>query len=483
MSGRTGTAVKAVLAGVMMGLAAGGAAGAAGVAARPNILLILSDDHSAPYLGCYGYKGLPTPNLDRFAAEGMRFTNAFTAAPQCVQSRVSLLTGRSPAAARVGRFSSALPADVPSLIDLLRAEGYYTGVCRRQFHLDGWGRPGGLIWKMLQEMGMQTFKNGRVDYYDYNSPQGQTAAKMNDFLGRVPGGKPFFLWVNFNDPHHPWDPSAQRPALKPGDMTAPGYLPDLPGVRSDLAAYCGEIARMDEEFQRVMDILAQRGLAENTIVVFMGDNGMAFPHGKGSLYDPGLHVPLMVRWPGAVQAGTTAEELISGEDLTPTLLEAAGLTAPKEMSGVSFAKLLRGEAFTGRRCVFAMRGPHGDAVFEETTPSSGYDLGRCVRTRRYKLIINYTPWQRYEPTDSAKEAGWVEMTEAHRAGKLGADFEKAYFTCPRPIVELYDLEKDPWELHNRAGQAEYAQAERELKMELQRKMMLDYDFLPLPLAQ
>src|SRR4029079_10715125 len=128
-------------------------------------------------------------------------------------------------------------------------------------------------------------------------------------------------------------------------ITVPSYLPDIPEVRKDLARYYDEIAAADEEFQWIMDILERRGLAKNTAVFFLGDNGYAFPHGKGSLHDPGLNTPLLVRWPGQVKAGSHCIELISGEDITPTLLEAAGASVPKEMTGQSFAKLLGGEKF------------------------------------------------------------------------------------------------------------------------------------------
>jgi N-sulfoglucosamine sulfohydrolase len=470
---------SAVAAGVLLGLSS---TTSAEPGSRPNLLFILSDDQSVPHLGCYGEKGIKTPNVDRFASQGMCFDKQFCGAPQCVPSRATFMTGRSPVAVRITRFSSPLPADVPALPDLLRAGGYFTGICRRGFHLDG---PGGLgpvtggVFERHPEL--RTFAK-RVDFLEQDSKREQTVPVVNQFLDKVPVGKPFFLWISFNDPHHPWDRNAIAEPHDPAKITVPPYLPDIPEMRKDLARYYDEIARMDEEFQGVMDILAKRGLAANTLVMFLGDNGYAFPHGKGSLYDPGLNTPLLARWPGRIKAGTRSSELISGEDVAPTMLEAAGVPEPKEMSGRSFLKLLLGERFEGRQYIFAERGPHGQSTYTLNTKANSFDQSRCVRSKRFKLIYNCTPHQIYAPVDSGGDSYWRRMVALHEEGKLAAGFERAYFTNPRPVYELYDLEKDPGELNNLAGRTEHRKVERELKAALQEKMILDYDYLPLPIA-
>lgn len=445
---------------------------------QPNILFILSDDHSAPFLGPYGAKYLSTPNLDRFASEDIRFDRAFTASPQCVPSRTGIMTGRSPIAARMGRFSLPLPEDVITLPEVLRKLGYFTGVCGRYFHLDGVIKPNSVTEQIYDKHGLRTWAK-RIDYKDV-SPQTQTAEKFQDFLSKVPSGKPWFFWINYSDPHHPWDKNAGT--VDPGKIDLPPHLPDLPGVRDDLARYCGEVERLDKYFADDLDVLRKAGAEQNTIVIFMGDNGMAFPHGKGSLYDPGLNVPLIVRWPGKAKPGNT-DALISGEDLAPTLIEAAGGVPPKEMSGKSFLPLLTGRPHEKRKYVFAARVHHGNGAFTAQTKANQFDLSRCVRSDRWKVIYNCTPQMEYWPVDSANDAGWQQILAAHQEGKLKPEHERAYFSKPRPVLELYDLQKDPSELENLAERPELGDTLREHLIALQEKMIVDRDYLPAPLGE
>ncbi len=446
---------------------------------KPNIVFVLSDDHSYPFLHCYGRAEMKTPNLDRFAAEGMMFRRMFTGAPQCVPSRATIMTGRSPVACRITRFSSPLPRDEITFPELLRQQAdYFVGVLGRSYHLDGSGRGPEISDKVFEEKGLRTFKE-RFDFVD-SSNQASVPDRMAMFFDQRPKEKPFFLWVNFSDPHHPWDTGEHPP--DPKALSVPGFLPDLPGVRSDLSRYEGEIEHADKDFQTVLDIVKNRAGLENTLVLFMGDNGMAFPSGKGALHDPGLNVPFLAWWPGVIKPGGDSSALLSGEDIAPTCLDAAGLKVPERISGVSFLPLLRGESFPAeRKYVFAERGPHGGATFNERTTASAMDYSRCVRSARYKLIFNVTPNLRYTPVDSGGDPGWREMTAEHEKGNLPTEFETLYFTSPRPVYELYDLDEDPNELINRYGQKGFEAVTLELKEALQRKMILDFDYLPLPI--
>lgn len=460
-------------------LAAFALCGSAAAQEKPNILLLLSDDHSYPFVSCYGDTNVRTPTLDKLAAEGMKFHRYFTAAPQCVPARAALLTGRSPVAARNTRFTAPLSREEVTFPELLREKaGYYTGVCGRNFHLDGPGsRSGEGIGALIEKHHLKTFTD-RVDFLN-TCPDNEVAAKVTEFLEKRPPGKPFFMWANFSDPHHVWNAPAEfRP--NPASVKLPAHWPDLPGVREQVADYCAEVNRVDRTIAGVLDVLKERGLLDKTLVIFTGDNGAALPHGKGSLYDPGSNVPLIVRWPGVIKPGGDSRTLLSGEDIGPTLLAAAGLEKHARMTGVNFLPLLKGETYKPRKHIFVERGPHGSAPVTVSMTNAGYDLSRAVRSERYKFIYNCTPWIPYGPVDSAGGAAWTEIKAANLAGQLDAGLRVTYFTTPRPVYELYDLQADPSELSNLSGKAEVASVEKELREALAEKMLLDFDYLPLP---
>jgi arylsulfatase A-like enzyme len=446
--------------------------------AKPNIVFVLSDDQSYPFLHCLGMTEMKTPNLDRFAAEGIKFHRMFTTAPQCVPSRASIMSGRSPVACRITRFSSPLPREIMTFPELLKKDaGYFVGVLGRTYHLDGSGNGPEVSERVFEEHKLRTFKE-RFDYVDASN-QAAVPARMKEFFDQRPKQQPYFLWVNFNDPHHPWDTGKNPP--DPATVHVPGFLPDLPGVRADLAAYEGEIEHADGDFQAVLNIIKDRAGLENTLILFMGDNGMAFPSGKGCLHDPGLIVPLLAWWPGVIKPGTESRALLSGEDIAPTCLEVAGLPVPSYISGASFLPALLGKLYDGHKFIFGERGPHGAATFDEHTTSNGVDYSRCVRSAKHKLIYNVTPNIVYAPVDSMGNPSWKEMVRAHQAGKLATAFETLYFTSPRPVYELYDLEADPNELCNLANDSTMSGTLRELKEALQEKMIVDFDYLPLPI--
>lgn len=447
---------------------------------RPNILLLLSDDHSYPFVSTFGDTNVSTPNLDRLASEGFKGRRFFTACPQCVPSRAALMTGLSPVAARMTRFTSPLPKDQITFPEILKLEAaYHIGVCGRSYHLDGSGAQNNpVLERVLSENGLRTFQ-GRMDFVQ-NGPDREVPGIVSKFLDERPQDRPFFLWANFSDPHHVWDaPEKYRP--NPAALKVPLHLPDFPGVREQLADYCAEVNRLDESVGNVLKEFEKRSLLDNTIIVFIGDNGAALPHGKGSLYDPGSNVPFIAKGPG-IQPGGDSSNLLSGEDIGPTLLEAAGVSTSDKMTGQSFWGLLTGKPYQSRSHLFVERGPHGSAPVAVDMSSGGYDLGRAVRSDRYKLIYNCTPWIPYSPVDSAGGAAWTQMKQAKEEGTLDASLVGTYFTSPRPVYELYDLTEDPAELKNLAGTKELADVEDDLRAALIEKMVLDCDYLPLPAA-
>jgi arylsulfatase A-like enzyme len=418
---------------------------AADTASRPNILLVLSDDHSVPHVGCYGNSDIRTPNLDRFAAEGLRFDRAYVACPQCVPSRAAIFTGRSPIAIGMTRFSATLPAEIKIFPEILRGEGYYAGVAGRTYHMDG-SRQSPESERVLEKYHLRTFPQ-RLDFVKTGG-RAQMLAQFRAFLDAVPAGKPFVLQLCSNDPHRPLDRNAVPQPHDPAKLKLPVHYPDTPLVRDDFARYYDEIARFDSDFGQVLSELSKR------------------------------HVPLVARWPGKVKPRTNTSVLISGEDLAPTFLEAAGVAVPRDMTGKGFLRLLKGESFEGRQYVFSERGAHGGGL---PTNSAAFDLGRCVITKKHKLIYNAL-WQiPYAPVDFAGDPMWKELQQMNKDGKLSPELAKMYFSPTRPMFELYDLESDPAELNNLAGKNEFAKLERGLKAELLEWMVRERDFVPLPI--
>ncbi len=451
-------------------------------AQEPNVLLVLSDDHSVPHLGCYGSSNCKrfniTPNLDAFAAEGMRFNRAYTSAPQCAPSRISIFAGRSPVGLGVTRFAQPPRGDVRFFTDVLRENGYWAGLDGRHQHLDGRAIEAAHIDEVLKAEGMQSLQS-RFDHFVRRAgtkganlekvPERVTAA-----LDTVPRDKPFFLYFGFNQPHRGWGDDHE--GIDPERLDLPADWPDLPEVRVDYARYLAELRDLDHGFGLIMKLLEQRGIADNTIVIFMGDNGEALLRGKGTLHDRGTHVPLLIRWPGKIQPGSTSDALVSGIDLSATILAAAGLEAPPEMDGVSFLPELLGEAFEGREHIFAERGWHWGPI----TRTDGLDLSRSVTTRRYRYIYNALSGRSYTPVDMPKKEAWLAVQAAHGNGKLSALHDRLYFQNPRPMFELYDLETDPLEINNQAGQPAHEQLEQQLRIELEKWMVREHDYLPLP---
>ena len=452
-------------------------------ATEPNILLIVSDDHSVPHVGAYGDANCKlnqiTPNLDAFAAEGMRFTRAYTAAPQCAPSRMALLTGRSPVGLASTRFGQPPNAQIPFFTDLLRKSGYWVGLDGRNHHLDGKNSELPHVDAEMQAQGIRgPLFEGRFDRVMKNSTKGAALEKVPALLGaaldEVTDGKPFFLYFGFNQPHRNW--GEDHEGIDPEKLTLPPDWPDLPEVRLDYARYLADVRDLDRGFGMAMKLLKDRGLDENTIVIFMGDNGESLLRGKGTLYRRGLNVPLIIRWPDHVKPGSTSDVLVSGEDLAPTILAAAGIEPAKGMTGISFLPVLLGQPFEGRDHLFAERGWHAGPI----TRTDGFDLSRSVVTRRYNFIYNALPDRAYWPVDmDEKNIAWEAVGKAHEAGTLPKDQDARYFSKPRPTFELYDLEVDPFELNNLAGQDSVKIVEEELRKKMDRWMVREGDSLPL----
>ena len=451
--------------------------------APPNVLLILSDDHSVPHVGCYDDENTRqfniTPNLQAFAEQGMRFDRAYTSAPQCAPSRISIFAGRSPVDLGVTRFAQPPDSDVIFFTDVLREHGYWVGLDGRHQHLDGRIRESTHIDTVLRNSGMQNLES-RFDHFVRSaSTKGdnlsQVANRVSAALGKVPKNTPFFLYFGFSQPHRKFSESHQ--GIVPSQLKLPMDWPDLPEVRADYARYLASVRELDQGFGAIIKLLHSRGLEESTLVIFMGDNGEALLRGKGTLFDRGTHVPLLVRWPGRIQAGSHSSALVCGTDIGSTILNACGIQVPDSMTGISFLPQLLGEQTAKiREYVFAERGWHWGPI----TRTDGLDFSRSITSKRYRYIYNALPNRSYTPVDMPTKDAWHAIQSAHASNTLSSLHERLYFQNPRPVVELYDLKNDPLEIHNLAGNHKLKDTEKTLRHALESWMVQEHDFLPLP---
>jgi arylsulfatase A-like enzyme len=411
--------------------------------------VLIADDWGYPHAGAYGDKVVKTPTFDRIAREGVLFRNAFVAAPSCTPSRASLLTGRAVHQLEEGgNLWGFLPTKFPAYPDLVEAAGYTVGFTRK-----GWG-PGNFA------------AGGRT-----RNPAGNQVASFAEFYKQAPKDKPFCFWFGSNDPHRPYEEgSGAKSGMKPTDVRVPGFLPDTPVTRSDILDYYFEIERVDREAGEILATLEAAGQLENTIVVFTGDNGMPFPRAKATLYDGGTRVPLAIRFPPRAKAGLAVDDFVVLTDLAPTLLEAAGLTVPREMTGRTLMPLLAGQHPAGRDRAFLERERHAQVRRGDL----GYPA-RAMRTRDFLYIRNFHPdrWPAGDPEMYVSVGPFGDIdggpTKDLLLQKRDDPAIARYFklaTDKRPSEELYDLRKDPQQLINVADKAEYSRTKATMQQAL-----------------
>jgi N-sulfoglucosamine sulfohydrolase len=422
---------------------------------RPNILYCLADDWSWPHAGVYGDRVIRTPTFDRVAREGIRFNYCFSAAPSCTPSRAAMLTGQYPHRLEEGScLWGFLPKKFSVYPDLLEKAGYAVGCTRK-----GWG-PG-------------DFRAGGFT----RNPAGPTFKDFAAFLKTVPDGKPFCFWFGSTDPHRPYEAgSGAGIGLKTNHVAVPPFWPDNAVSRNDVLDYYWKAERFDREVGELLDLLAKSGKLSNTLVIMTGDNGWPFPRCKANLYDGGTRQPLAVRWPAQVKAGQACDDFINLVDLAPTCLEAAGLKPLPEMTGRSFLGLLTGAEKPGsRNAVFPERERHANV----RAGDAGYPV-RAIRTREFLYLRNLRPdrWPAGDPQaykDPKRAFGDCDDGPTknyildHRSEPEMQQFFQLCFG-KRPAEELYDLSKDPHQINNVAGQAEYAAAQKQLRAQLDQWM-------------
>lgn len=433
------------------------------MASRPNILYVIMED-SGPHFGCYGEPLVQTPNVDQFAQQGVRFSNMFCTAPVCSPSRSALMTGCYQTYTGChnhrtwGWNKKQLPVPAAHLSDWFRAAGYYT--CNLQ---PSKAKAKGARAKLNGAAG-----SGKVDLnFVITGADAATPFDGNDWADRKPG-QPFFAHITIMETHkgEGWKVAREQPKselVDPEKLKLPPYYPDHPVARDEYANYLDAVHLVDGYVGQLLARLEKDGLAKNTIVVLSSDHGPLF-RGKQFLYDNGLRIPLLVRFPDGRRAGTVDDRLAHGVDLAPTLLALAGVTPP--------AGAMHG------RDLFAPGAPRPTHVFAaRDRMDTAVDRMRAVRTERFKYIRNYLPAVPYMQHNAYKENGyptWNLVKQLTKAGTITPPEAALFAAATKPIEELYDLAADPHEVKNIAGVPAHAATLKQLRS-LVDGFVKDYD--------
>lgn len=410
---------------------------------RPNIVLITADDMNYNSPGCYG-STIPgiTPNIDRLAEEGMRFSHAHVNIAVCQPCRQSLLTGRY-AFRHGGEGFNPIWLEVPTLSEQLRAAGYWNGILGKEKHL----KPDSKFC-MDYVRGEKALASGMGIGRD---PAKYKAFAREFFNQACARGKSFFLMANAHDPHRPFAGSKNekkswgkdlpevRRWITEKEVIVPGFLPDIPDVRKEIAQYYTSVYRCDEVVGSILEALDESGCRENTLVMFLSDNGMSFPFAKANCYLNSTKTPWIVRWPGKIQAGSVNhKDFISGIDFMPTVLKIVDLPQIDGMDGRSFVPLLQGKSQPGRDSVFT--------EFHQTSAKNRYPM-RCVQTVQFGYIFNFWPDGQTKMTmDSTSGLSFKAMQKAALKNKeIESRVRLFSYRIPE---EFYKLDSDPDALEN-----------------------------------
>lgn len=412
---------------------------------RPNIIWLMAEDMSLD-LECYGMEAVKTPHLNKLAEEGMRFTNCFTTAPICSPSRSAMMTGvhQLKINAHHHRSNRDLPLPEPfkPFTYWLREAGYTCVL----------GSP------LVMGKGRKTdcnFKHTALGPWD-----GKDHFGLFDRYDELPGGdQPFFAQVQLSVTHRGdwWDDVRAKSShpVDPASVQLPPYIADDSVTRLDWAKYLDQVEYMDHEVGLIINDLKKKGLYDNTVIIFMGDNGRCNIRGKGYLHDSGVHVPLIVHWPAGIAGGQVRDEIISATDITAAILDLAGAEIPSYMTGRSFM-----EKDFQRDYVFSSRD-----LWDEIM-----DKSRSISSSRYKYIRNdmpFVPWDAHLAYMEFYRPALHIMRKLYLKGQLN-EHEKLFFAKEKPAEELYDLVNDPYELENLAGKQQYGTVLREMRAGLEK---------------
>lgn len=406
---------------------------------RPNIVVIVADDLLSTELGCYGGQNIKTPNIDRLAAEGVQFSRCFASEAMSVPIRASMYTGLYPA--HHGSFQNHKPTfeGTKTVNEYMPEEGYRVG-------RTGKTHPGPKSVYLFDEIPGFT-----VNCVAKKAPY--TVDGIRSWITK--SEDPFLLYVCSVNPHAPWS-WGDASEFKAADLKMPENCADNAEMREIFTHYLAEVRCLDNEVGSVLKVLEETGRLDNTLVMFLGEQGPQFPGGKWTLWYPGCHSAMLARYPSKIKAGAKCDAIVQYEDLLPTFIDIAGGKAREELDGESFKNALFGKTNKARKYAF---GIHNN--IPEGTP---YPI-RSIRDDRYALLLNLTPeasyFEKHLMDPNSVTGVWQAWEKAAKTDKVAAFWKNRYVT--RPAVEFYDLKNDPWEEHNLADDPKYKKKISEMK--------------------
>lgn len=445
------------------------AAGARGAAEKLNVLIITTDDMSCDSVGVYGSKLKDTtPNMDRLAAQSVRFNHAYVQVGNCMPSRNVMFSGRYPHNNRVEGFYMVRDPGYPVMADLMKAGGWFTGIRHKVSHSTPYSPyPAWDVVLDANEDGTPAPVKSPEAYYT-TTQRGIALAKK--------AGKPFCLNVNIADPHKPFYGEAgggetfvPSRVFTAEEVPVPGFLGSLKddrAMREELAKYYSSVRRADDALGRILRALKESGEEERTVIFFLSDHGMPLPFAKTQLYFHSTRTPWMVRWPGVTRAGAVDDRhIVSGVDLLPTLLDIVGLKHPPGMDGRSFAPILRGQAQEGRDYMVA--------EYNENSGGHRHPM-RSIITKEYAYLFN--PWSNGERVMATATKGTITYRRMQALAKTDPKVaERLKFFDHRVPEELYDYARDEDALENLIARPEHRAARQRLTTLLEEWMVRTKD--------
>ncbi|SDX19446.1 Arylsulfatase A [Hydrobacter penzbergensis] len=406
----------------------------------PNIILIIGDDISRDDIGIYGRNPfIHTPNIDEINKDGgVRFDHFFVTSSSCSPSRSSLITGRYPHNTGAAELHTPLPASQVFFPELLKKNGYFTA----------------LLGKWHEGSNTSRAYDTLITGVALNGDGGED--QWIPMLQNRPKDKPFFFWLASFDAHRPWGADTSFPHAVE-NIQVPATLVDSISTRKDLASYYSEIERLDYFVGKLVNELKAQHIYDNTVIIFIGDNGRPFPGDKTRLYDRGTNTPFVMRVPWIKPQKQTMDCLVSAIDVAPTLLELAHVeTGASSIQGHSLLNLLHSGKDEFRNYIFTEHNWHDYQAYE-----------RAIRTRDYLFIQNKLfRLSNQGPLDAVTSPSFRDLLNAKSGQKLTA-LQDDIFIAPRSSEELYDIRKDPLQSHNLIHDLHYSKIAVQLRQVLQ----------------